>query len=67
MSLSWHDKKDVYIINTKHSKAEMVEKGKIRRKKGSTEEAVLNPICVVDYNCGIGGVFPSHANMCKRI
>ena len=37
LSLRWHDKKDVYIIITKHSKAEMVDKrdGKNKKKKAS--------------------------------
>ncbi|KAL6438799.1 hypothetical protein ACFW04_003704 [Cataglyphis niger] len=56
LSLRWHDKKDVYVISTKHSRAEMVDTGKIRRKKGGEEEAVLKPTCVVEYNRGMGGV-----------
>jgi len=56
LSLRWHDKKDVYILSTKHSKAEMVDTGKPRRKKGGEAETVLKPTCVLEYNRGMGGV-----------
>ena len=55
LALRWHDKKDVYVISTKHSGAEMVDTGKIRRKRGE-EETVLKPTCVLEYNRGMGGV-----------
>lgn len=54
--MRWHDKKDVYIISMKHSKAEMVDTGKLRRKKGDKAETVLKPTCVLEYNREMGGV-----------
>ena len=40
-------------MSSKHSRAEMVDTGKIRKKK---EENVLKPSCVAEYNRGMGGV-----------
>ncbi|XP_015436675.1 PREDICTED: piggyBac transposable element-derived protein 4-like [Dufourea novaeangliae] len=56
LSFRWHAKKDVYIISTKYSNAEMVDTGKIRRKKGGEEETVSKPTCVMEYNRRMGGV-----------
>ena len=56
LSLCWHDKKDVFIMSTKHSKVEMVDAGKINRKKGGERKPVLKQICVMVYNCGMGVV-----------
>ncbi|CAK9820042.1 PiggyBac transposable element-derived protein 4 [Anthophora quadrimaculata] len=56
LCLRWRDKKDVYIMSSKHSRAEMVTTGKIRRKKGGEQENVIKPSCVIEYNRGMGGV-----------
>ncbi|XP_015598511.1 piggyBac transposable element-derived protein 4-like [Cephus cinctus] len=56
LCLRWRDRKDVYIMSSKHSKAEMVATGKIRRKKGGEQEDVVKPSCVIEYNRGMGGV-----------
>lgn len=54
LSLRWLDK-DVYIISTKHSRAEIVDTGNKKIKKGGEEEDVLKRSCVVEYNRGMGG------------
>ena len=40
--------KDVYVIRTKLSKAEMVDTGKLKRKRGNEKETVIKPKCVVE-------------------
>lgn len=77
LALRWRDKKDIFMLSTKHLNANMVDTGKIRSKKRSdVQERIIKPNCVIDYNQGTGGVdrqdpttgvLPHDAQICKRI
>ena len=55
LCVRWKDKKDVTMLTTMHTNAELVDTGKIKRcvKDGSEVEV---PRIVIDYNAGMGGV-----------
>nr|XP_003706754.1 PREDICTED: piggyBac transposable element-derived protein 4-like [Megachile rotundata] len=50
----WKDKKDIYVMSTKHSKVEMKEVEKKRWKNNN--DPVTKPNIVLEYNNGMGGV-----------
>lgn len=58
LALKWIDRKDVYMLSTKHANAEMCDTGKKRIQKGGKREVknTLKPKCVIEYNSGMGGV-----------
>lgn len=58
LALKWIDRKDVYMLSTKHSNAQMVDTGKKRIQKGGKrdEKNTMKPQCVIEYNQGMGGV-----------
>ena len=53
MALKWHDKKEVTMLSTVHDKAGMTNTGKKRR---TTNDPLVKPKAVIDYNKGMGGV-----------
>lgn len=55
LALRWKDKKDVYMLSTKHSNIDLVETGK-RKKKDDDFDKIIKPSCVIEYNTGMGGV-----------
>lgn len=55
LALKWKDKKYIYMLSTKHSKIDLVDTGK-QKKKGASYENILNPSCVIEYNTGMDGV-----------
>ncbi|XP_017795072.1 PREDICTED: piggyBac transposable element-derived protein 4-like [Habropoda laboriosa] len=50
IALRWKDKRDVYMLSTKHKTIEMVEESNKQLQK------VMKPKCIVEYNKGMGGV-----------
>nr|XP_033335544.1 piggyBac transposable element-derived protein 4-like [Megalopta genalis] len=50
----WKDKKDIYVMSTKHTKIEMVEVEKKRWKNNNS--LTTKPNIVLEYNEGMGGV-----------
>ena len=54
--MRWSDKRDVYILNSKHCNADIVDMGKKRKRKDGEEENVLKPSCVIESNNAMGGV-----------
>lgn len=58
LALKWSDRKDVYLLSTKHKNAEMTDSGKKAFQKGgkSAENNTIKPKCVLEYNHGMGGV-----------
>lgn len=58
LALKWIDRKDVYMLSTKHTSPEMTDTGKKRILKGGKREEknVMKPKCVIEYNSGMGGV-----------
>lgn len=50
IALRWKDKRDVYMISTKHESVEMVEQSDKKLQK------VMKPNCIVEYNKGMGAV-----------
>ncbi|KAK2578806.1 hypothetical protein KPH14_012835 [Odynerus spinipes] len=50
LALRWKDKRDVYMLTTKHASVELTE---VRNNQGRTK---LKPTCVIDYNKGMGGI-----------
>lgn len=50
LALRWKDKRDVYMLTTKHASVELTE---VRNNQGRTK---LKPNCVIDYNKGMGGI-----------
>ena len=55
LALRWKDKKDVYMLRTKHWNIDLVETGK-RKKKDDDFDKIIKPSCVIEYNTGMGGV-----------
>ena len=55
LCLRWRDKKNVYILSTKHSNVNMINTEKKRYKKDGGVENVVKPECVNEYNKGMGG------------
>lgn len=58
LALKWIDRKDVYMLSTKHASVEMCDTGKKRVQKGGKrdEKNTMKPKCVMEYNRGMGGV-----------
>lgn len=56
LALRWCDKRDVYILSSKHRNANILDAGKERKRKDGYEENILKPSCVIEYNYGMGGV-----------
>lgn len=56
LALKWKDRKDVYMLSTKHANVGMVDTGKRRKLKDGNFENIIKPSCIVDYNKGMGGV-----------
>ncbi|XP_017752724.1 PREDICTED: piggyBac transposable element-derived protein 4-like [Eufriesea mexicana] len=50
LALKWCDKRNVYIISTKHETAEMTEEGK------NQFDPILKPKSVIEYNKGMIGI-----------
>ncbi|XP_046142229.1 piggyBac transposable element-derived protein 4-like [Osmia bicornis bicornis] len=50
IALRWKDKRDVYMISTKHETVEMVEQSNKQLQK------VIKPKCILEYNKGMGAV-----------
>lgn len=50
LALRWKDKRDVYMISTKHESVEMVEHIDKQFKK------TMKPKCILEYNKGMGGI-----------
>ena len=49
LALKWHNKREVHMITTIH-KGQMIDSGKVNRE---TNEPVMKPNCVLDYNKNI--------------
>ena len=47
--LRWRDKRDVYMISTKHESVEMVQLDKKLKK-------LMKPTCILEYNKGMGTI-----------
>ncbi|XP_017759329.1 PREDICTED: piggyBac transposable element-derived protein 4-like [Eufriesea mexicana] len=47
LALKWRDKRDVYMMSTKHETAEMTSQGSKR---------TLKPNCITEYNKGMNGI-----------
>ncbi|KAG0433428.1 PiggyBac transposable element-derived protein 4 [Dictyocoela muelleri] len=57
LALKWKDKKDVYLLSTKHKNSEIIDTGKMRWDKKKKEvHKIIKPACVIEYNFGMGGV-----------
>lgn len=58
LALKWSDRKDVYLLSTKHVNEQMTDTGKKRIRKGGKSEPknTMKPKCVIEYNHGMGGV-----------
>lgn len=58
LALKWSDRKDVYLLSTKHKNAEMTDTGKKKFQKGGkcAVDNTIKPKCVIEYNHGMGGV-----------
>lgn len=58
LALKWSDRKDVYLLSTKHANAQMTDTGKKKINKGGKSDAknTMKPKCVIEYNHGMGGV-----------
>lgn len=58
LALKWSDRKDVYLLSTKHMNAQMTDTGKKKVHKGGRSERnkEMKPKCVMEYNHGMGGV-----------
>lgn len=58
LAVKWSDRKDVYLLSTKHENAEKTDTGKKKIEKGgkSSEANMMKPKCVIEYNHGMGGV-----------
>ena len=56
LKLKKGDKKDVYILSTKHFNVNMINTEKKRYKKDGGVANVVKPECVNEYNKGMGGV-----------
>ncbi|XP_014487785.1 PREDICTED: piggyBac transposable element-derived protein 4-like isoform X3 [Dinoponera quadriceps] len=50
LALKWRDKKDVHILSTKHSNADLINTGKRRKNKGGDSENIIKPASVLEYN-----------------
>lgn len=48
----WKDKKDIYLLSTKHKKIEMLE---VEKKRWKNNITVTKPNIVLEYNDGMGG------------
>ena len=48
--MRWKDKRDVYILSTKHENAEMVEYTDKQKNK------IMKPKCILEYNKGMGRI-----------
>ncbi|KAG4074871.1 hypothetical protein HA402_009296 [Bradysia odoriphaga] len=58
LAMKWVDRKDVYMLSTKHANVEMCDTGKTKIRKGGKCEVrnTFKPKCVIEYNRGMGGV-----------
>lgn len=58
LALKWSDRKEVYLLSTKHKNEEMTDTEKKRIQKGGKAETknTMKPKCVIEYNHGMGGV-----------
>lgn len=58
LALKWSDRKDVYLLSTKHMNAQMTDTGKKTIHRGGRSESnnAMKPKCVIEYNHGMGGV-----------
>lgn len=54
LAIKWCDRKDVHLLSTEHKDIDMKAAKTIKR--GTTEEHVWKPKCVIDYNRGMLGV-----------
>ncbi|XP_023288038.1 piggyBac transposable element-derived protein 4-like [Orussus abietinus] len=50
LAVRWKDKRDVYMLTTKHASVELIE---VRDRHDRTK---LKPNCVIEYNNGMGGI-----------
>lgn len=50
IALRWKDKRDVYMLSTKHKTVEMVEQSNKQLQK------IMKPKCIIEYNTGMGAV-----------
>lgn len=50
IALRWKDKRDMYMLSTKHESVEMVEQSDKQLQK------VIKPKCIMEYNKGMGAV-----------
>nr|XP_034194807.1 piggyBac transposable element-derived protein 4-like [Osmia lignaria] len=50
LALRWKDRRDVYMLTTKHASVELTE---VTDKRDRTK---LKPNCVIEYNKGMGGI-----------
>jgi len=57
LALRWKDKRDVYMISTKHKSVEMVEYIDKQFKK------TMKPKCILEYNKGTGGIESPRSNV----
>lgn len=53
LAAKWKDKKDIYLLSTKHKKIEMME---VEKKRSKYNITVIKPNVVLEYNDGMGGV-----------
>lgn len=58
LALKWSDRKDVFLLSTKHVNEQMTDTGKKKVGKGGKTELknTIKPKCVIEYNHGMGGV-----------
>lgn len=58
LALKWSDRKDVYLLSTKHANEQMTDTGKKTIRRGGKIEPnnAMKPKCVIEYNHGMGGV-----------
>lgn len=54
LAVKWRDKKYVHMLSTKHTDIDC-QLAAVKRKRGSEEE-VLKPKCIVEYNKGMNDV-----------
>ncbi|XP_043501587.1 piggyBac transposable element-derived protein 4-like [Polistes fuscatus] len=50
LTLKWRDKKDVHILSTKHSSANLINTSKRRKNEGGDCENIIKPASVLEYN-----------------
>lgn len=53
LAVKWKDKKDIYLLSSKHKKMKMIN---VEKKRWKSNITVTKPNIVLEYNNGMGGV-----------